>query len=89
MKMIFISLIFVLFTIVISSCGGDDSGVLSCSDEEECPNINGTYEFCCTSTFSDCYYKAGSKKFECDGDGCSEAAQELYDYCNAEGSIED
>jgi hypothetical protein len=84
MKKIFISFIFVLFAVVLSSCGGDE---YSCSDKEECPNTGGTYEACCTP--SDCYYKAGSRKFSCDGTECTAAAMELSEYCYGEGCTEE
>jgi len=84
MRKIFISFIFVLFVVVISSCGGDE---YSCSTGGDCPNTGGTWEACCTST--DCYYKIGSKKINCDGTTCDSAAQELQIYCYASGATED
>jgi len=89
MRNVIFTVVFVLFAVIFVSCGGDELGASNCSDEEPCPNIDGTYIFCCNSTLSDCYYEAGSEKFGCDGESCSEAAQKLYDYCNAEGSIEE
>jgi len=84
MRKIFISFIFVLFAVVLSSCGGDE---LSCSDGDSCPATGGTWEACCTST--DCYYKAGSKKINCDGTDCQAAATELSEYCYGTGCTED
>lgn len=85
MKKIFVSFIFVLFAVVISSCGGAE---YTCSeDDEECPNTGGTWDVCCTS--SDCYYKAGSKKFKCDGIECTSAAMALNEYCYGEGCTEE
>lgn len=85
MKKVFISFVFVLFAAVLSSCGGDD---YTCSEEkEDCPNTGGTWEVCCTT--SDCYYKAGSKKFKCDGTNCMDAATALNEYCYGEGCTEE
>ncbi len=76
MKKIFISLLFVLSAVVISSCGGEE---YSCSTGGICTSTGDSWEACCTS--DDCYYKTGSKKFNCDGTDCDAAATELSEYC--------
>lgn len=86
MKNVILSVVFVIFAIVISSCGGDE---YTCSqDDEECPNTGGTWELCCSPS-ADCYYKAGSRKFKCDSFDCTAAAQSLNEYCYSEGATEE
>jgi hypothetical protein len=73
-KIIFLAGIMLCFILLVNSCKKDSNVGYTCSGATTLCGQK-TFEACCNSL--NCYYKVGTKKYNCDGTDCTAAAEKL------------
>ncbi|MBN2804712.1 MAG: hypothetical protein JXR91_16575 [Deltaproteobacteria bacterium] len=74
---LFMTLIVLMF--LFTACDNDSGSGEECVDFMTCDNTGEMVTACCTS--EQCSYEVGSKTFDCNGTDCTDAAQEVVDFC--------
>jgi hypothetical protein len=77
-RLILFSFLLVFTVIIFNSCKKSSIVGYTCSDPTDACGTN--YTTCCNTV--DCYYKVGTKKYNCDGTDCLAAATKMVnDLC--------